>query len=221
MKEDLAARVDAEHQRLFASPWPYKVKASSKKQKQNQHLESLVKKNITELDIRVPVQHIKNNQYLFGHQKVQVEIKDKKKLLLRIKDEQMTIEEEVIAKNKAELEAHLAKQMEEVKEKHGAEKLQLAKNIEAGKLLEAASTKRKHSEIQKKVATDLSTPAKEGKRQQMAVGSASPQGQSSSSSSRGGGAGKNKVVKPAGQTRQVVMPKKGGKEKKGVAKTEP
>jgi hypothetical protein len=55
-------------------------------------MESALKKSITELDIRVPVQHIKSNQYLFGHQKVQAELKEGK-IMLRVKGEQMTIED--------------------------------------------------------------------------------------------------------------------------------
>ena len=55
-------------------------------------MEQLLKKSIQELDIRVPVQHLKNNQYLFGHQKVQAELKDNK-IMLRVKGEQMSIKE--------------------------------------------------------------------------------------------------------------------------------
>lgn len=55
-------------------------------------MESVLKKSIAELDIRVPVLHIKNNQYLFGHQKVQAELKDNK-VMLRVKGEAMSMEE--------------------------------------------------------------------------------------------------------------------------------
>ena len=63
---------------MFAAAWQYKVKAGNKKQKNNVKLDQYLKKSITELDIRVPVQHVKGNQYLFGHQKVQAELKDGK-----------------------------------------------------------------------------------------------------------------------------------------------
>ena len=55
---------------LFKVAWKYKVRASSKKQKNNVKFESALKKSIIELDIRVPVHHSKNNTYVFGHQKV-------------------------------------------------------------------------------------------------------------------------------------------------------
>ena len=83
---------DGDIQSLFSETWQYKVKAAGKKQKQNMKLEQLMKKSIAELDIRIPVQHVKGNQYLLGHLKTQVEIKDNK-LQLRIKGEQMSIEE--------------------------------------------------------------------------------------------------------------------------------
>ena len=119
---------------------------------------------------------------------------------------QLALEEEMTIKHKAELEAHLAKQMDELKAKHEADKVMLARGIEANKLHEAAQAKRKLDEMREKVGTDLDTLAKkdkqEGKKQQTASGNASAKGTGSASSASGGGVSKNQGRKVIVQTKK-------------------
>ena len=52
----------------------------------------MLKKGIKEFDIRVPIQHIKNNQYLYGLQKVQMELQNDTVLLVKCKGETLALD---------------------------------------------------------------------------------------------------------------------------------
>ena len=77
---------------MFKEAWQLKVRVSKKKQKGKGRLESMLKKSVKENDIRVPISHLKNNQYFFGLQKVQVDLQDNN-IMLKYNGENITVEE--------------------------------------------------------------------------------------------------------------------------------
>lgn len=77
---------------MFKEAWQFKIQGQKKKQKGRGRLESVLKKAIKENDIRVPIQHHKNNQYIYGLQKVQIDLQDDA-LMVKYKGETLTIEE--------------------------------------------------------------------------------------------------------------------------------